>query len=113
MEDSLNGNIAALRAFWNRKSFHDMIVESIERRNGRVIILLEHYILLLTGTQRYKQNIEEFPTPWISCVIIEESPFSKLNACLELGGFECEFANLRLMRRSDYSIFIPPIDSRR
>lgn len=113
MNDSLCANIAALKTFWNRESFHDMTVESIHRQNSRVIIVLNEYVLILTGTKTYKQAIDEFPTPWIASTLEERLGTGRLIVTLELGTFECDFLNLRLIRRSDYAIFIPQVDPSR
>lgn len=110
MDDSLNGNIAALRSFWNRRSFHDRSVESIDRCNARVIVTLDDYVLILIGAKRYRQNIDEFPTSWLSQTLEETARNANLNVSLELGEFDCEFVSLRLIRRSDYAILIPAID---
>ncbi|MCU0719627.1 MAG: hypothetical protein MUC83_07975 [Pirellula sp.] len=113
LDDSLNTNIAALKTCWNREPFHDMPVESIHRRNSRVIVVLVEYVLILTGTKAYKQAIDEFPTSWITSTLEERSGTGRLAVKLELGTFDCDFLNLRLIRRSDYAILIPQIDPSR
>jgi len=113
MDDSLNANIAALKTCWNRDSFHDMSVESLHRRNNRVIIVLNKYVLILSGTKTYKQAIDDFPTSWIASTLEECSGTGRVVVTLELGTFNCDFLNLRLIRRSDYAILIPQIDPSR
>ena len=110
LEDSLDRNVTALKTFWDRRSFHDMAVESIERCNGRVLVKLDEYILALAGAKGFTQTIDEFPTSWISHVIEGDSKLAKLTVCVELGNFECKFTNLRLIRRSDYAILVPAVD---
>jgi hypothetical protein len=113
VDDSLNANLAALKTYWNRESLHDKTVESIQRRNSRVIIVLIEYVLILTGTKTYKQAIDQFPTSWIASTLEESSGTGRLAITLELGTFDCDFFNLRLIRRSDYAILIPQIDPSR
>lgn len=110
MDDSLKGNLAALRTFWNRHSFHDNTAESIVRCSGRVIVTLDEYVLILTGVKKYRQSIDEFPTAWLSQILEEDGKTAKLIVSLELGGFDCEFGGLRLIRRADYAILIPAVD---
>lgn len=90
-----------------------MPVESIHRRNNRVIIVLVEYALILTGTKSFNQAIDEFPTSWISSTIEQISGSGRLAVKLAMGTFDCEFLNLRLVRRSDYAILIPQIDLNR
>lgn len=108
--DSLEENISSLKAFWNRRSFHDLAVLFVDKCGGRAIVVFEEYVLVLTGVKKYKQSIEDFPTSWLSSEIEQKSKTAKLEVTLELGEFQCEFANLRLIRRSDFAVLVPAID---
>jgi hypothetical protein len=53
-------------------------------------------------------------SPLNAVASLEQSPGTgRLAVSLELGAFDCDFLNLRLIRRSDYAILIPQIDPSR
>lgn len=63
-EDGLRSNVQLLQQFWNRSTFHDMRIESIRRLNGRVVINLNDYCLVLVGVKRYVEKIDDPATVW-------------------------------------------------
>ena len=108
--DALKSNVAALATFWNRRPFHDMSIESVSRLNKRIVLTLDEYYLVLIGATRFKVEVDEFPTSWISETLSVGNGHAVLRVEAELGEFEAEFQNLRLLRRNDFAILIPPFD---
>lgn len=108
--DDLTSNLGALEAVWKRRTFHDMAVMSIDRTNGRVIVTLAEYILVLTGVDHYRGELDELPDSWIDHRLEKREQEAILTVKLELGQFTAQFRNVRLLRRSDYSMLVPPLD---
>ena len=109
-KDKEPDNSELLNSFWRRNTFHDMPIESINRVSGRVNVVLDEYVLSLANATKFIQKIDEFPDVWLY------EKLKKLDAGLQLtvttgtGSFVVNFVNIRLVRRLDYAILIPPVD---
>ncbi|QDV22233.1 hypothetical protein [Aureliella helgolandensis] len=110
-ENNKVSNAELLDAFWKRYSFHDMVIENVQRTGGRVIITLDEYVLLLTNATDYKGTFDEFPAVWIAGTLDSVGTRLKLSVKAEYGSLVVHFDDLRLVRRSDFAILIPPIDT--
>lgn len=108
--DDVTSNFAALEAFWKRTTFHDMAVMSIDRTSGRVIVTLEAFILVLTGVNHYDGELDELPDSWTTHRLLQSKDGATLTVELECGRFTARFQNVRLLRRNDYAVLIPPLD---
>lgn len=108
--DTLEENLAALEKIWRRSPFHDMGVESIIPLNRRVIIMLDDWALVFVGVSRFVHNVKEYPTVWLDAKASQHAGQAELRVVCETGEFSLVFGNLRLIRRSDMAIIVPPID---
>ena len=99
-----------LDSFWRRNSFHDMAIETINRKSGRVNVILDEYVLSLTCAKKFSQQIDEFPDVWLYEKLEREDAGLVLSVATETGSFVVRFANIRLIRRCDYAILIPSVD---
>lgn len=88
-----------------------MGIDSIVRIDGRVLVNLDKYVLVLLNVTRYKENIEEFPTVWISQQIHFKGNTGILELESEMGDATIHFRNLRLIARENMTILIPALDS--
>lgn len=111
LDDSPHINIHALRAFWSRTPFHDEVVESIQRQNRRVIVRLQYHTLILTGVTSYREEQTTFPCVWLRETVDASGNPATLHVELESGSIQVTFRNLRLIRNSDCSVLIPPLDA--
>ena len=114
--DDLETNASLLLSVWNREwSLHDMVISSILRVSGRVVITLDNLVLVLTGVTQYTSNLavvpdEEFSEIWISPSLTGSGESRTLRVETEDGHFEVTFRNLRLIRQHDHAVLIPAID---
>jgi len=109
-EDTLQHNLQLLQTFWNRHTFHDMGVDAPQRIQGRVIIPLDSYILVLLNVTNYREQVEEYPTAWLYDDLQTNNNTATLNVELELGLLTVRFGNFRLLERNTMRILIPAID---
>lgn len=109
-EDGLQSNVQLLQQFWNRSTFHDMRIESIRRLNGRVVVNLNDYFLVLVGVKRYVEKFDDPETVWLYHSLEINGSVATLKVEAELGEFEASFTNLRLIDRRDLKVLIPPVD---
>ena len=72
---------------------------------------LRDYTLILTGVTSYSEAEESVPSVWISQKVDECDDHLTLHVELEGGSIQLAFRNLRLIRNSDCSVLIPPLDA--
>lgn len=110
LDDSLKTNLTLVESFWNRHSFHDSVIDSVGRLNGRVIFKLDNYILVLMNATKYMAHVDEFPTVWLDHRATTNNGMATLAIEVEHGEITTTFRNLRLFRRDDMTIVVPPLD---
>jgi hypothetical protein len=114
--DDLETNVSLLLSVWEREwSFHDMVISSILRISGRVVITLDDLVLVLTGVTQYTSNLavvpdDEFSEIWVTPSLTGSGETRTLRVETEGGHFEATFHNLRLIRPHDHAVLIPSID---
>ncbi len=101
----------SLRQFWRRTPFHDMAILAIAPRNKRLVVTLEEYVLVLPSLSDFISNVAEFPTVWLYESVTEAGARYHLTVKAESGDFSASCGDFRLIRISDMSVLVPPIDS--
>lgn len=101
-------HLAALQQFWNRETFHDAPILEIAALNRRALIRLAEWTLVITGCSRLQRCAT--PTVWLYESIHPEPNGFELVVETEAGPLEVRGTDLRLIRNSDLSIVIPPVD---
>lgn len=108
--DILAGNLALIHAFLNRHTFHDEEIQSVTRINGRVIVTLNDYFLVLIGVTQYKETVAEFPAVWLYENVTQRNGAATLTIDSDRGSIVTTFQNCRLIRRVDMSVLVPSLD---
>lgn len=110
VKSQLAGNLALIEAFWNRHTFHDEEIQSVTRINGRVIVTLSAYVLVLVGVTQYKDTVTEFPAVWLYENVTQRTGAATLTIDSDCGSVVTTFQNCRLIRRVDMSVLVPSLD---
>lgn len=102
-------NLEALDRFWRRSPFHDESIESVAALNKRVVIRLTEMTLVIIGATDLKRC--ELPSIWLYESIVQERGRLILDVetttdCIEVAG-----TDIRLIRNSELTVMIPPIDN--
>ena len=102
-------NLRLLELFQRRRPFHDHAIESIRALNKRVIIQLDEWSLVILGVT--EAHLCEAPTCWDtgSFKPLTGGRF-RLDVETDEGPFYAVGTDIRLIRNSDLTMLIPPVD---
>ena len=87
-----------------------MGVDAPQRIQGRVVIPLDDYFLVLLNATHYREQVEEYPTAWLYHDLQTSHNTATLNVELEFGLLTVRFGNFRLIERKTMRVLIPAID---
>lgn len=105
----LTENLEALNRFWRRRPFHDMVIQQVSALNRRVIIRLEEFTLVVTGSSGLERC--ELPAAWLYETVTPHPGGFRLDVETETGQLTTSGADVRLIRNSDPALLVPPIDA--
>ncbi|AMV17185.1 hypothetical protein [Planctomyces sp. SH-PL14] len=104
----LSQHLAALQQFWRREPFHDAPILDVSALNRRALIRLAEWTLVITGCSRLERC--GTPTVWLYESVQPDPNGFELVVETEEGNLKVRGTDLRLIRNSDLSMVIPPID---
>ena len=86
-----------------------MVIEEVSALKKRVVIRLEEFPLVVTGATDLQRC--ELPAVWLDESVAEKLGRFLLEVETDMGHLTVTGADLRLIRNSDLSVLIPPLDA--